>query len=258
MARSVFLMYHELERPGRALRESDSGYVRYVVPEDWFRAQMRTLDASGARGTSVGAWLQEPSAPLVITFDDGCESDWVVAAPVLREHGFGATFYVSSGLVGRRGFMAPGQVRELADAGFEIGCHSATHRFLPHLDDAELRAEVVDAKARLEDTIGRAVEHFSCPGGRWDRRVEKTVRRAGYRTMATSRTATNGPSSNRFRLGRVPILRDVSLPRFERICRGDLLGLRVQQIALDTAKRSLGDALYTRVRSLTLGNLLNR
>jgi len=95
MARSVFLMYHELERPGRALRESDSGYVRYVVPEDWFRAQMRTLDASGARGTSVGAWLQEPSAPLVITFDDGCESDWVVAAPVLREHGFGATFYVS-------------------------------------------------------------------------------------------------------------------------------------------------------------------
>jgi peptidoglycan/xylan/chitin deacetylase (PgdA/CDA1 family) len=237
MAGTVFLMYHELERPGRAPSESDSGYVRYVVPEGWFRAQMRAL---------------------VITFDDGCESDWVVAAPVLREHGFGGTFYVSSGLVGRRGFMAPGQVRALADAGFEIGCHSATHRFLPHLDDAELRAEVVDAKARLEDTIGWPVEHFSCPGGRWDRRVEETVRGAGYRTMATSRTATNAPSSNRFRLGRVAILRDVSLPRFERICRGGLLGLRVQQIALDTAKRSLGDALYTRVRSLTLGNLLNR
>jgi peptidoglycan/xylan/chitin deacetylase (PgdA/CDA1 family) len=258
MAGTVFLMYHELERPGRPLCDRDAGYVRYVVPEESFRAQMRTLGEVAAHGASVGGWLQDPAASVVITFDDGCESDWVVAAPILKEHGFAATFYVSSGFVGRRGFMRPDQVRALADAGFEVGCHSATHRFLPHLTDGELREEVVDAKATLEDMIGRPVEHFSCPGGRWDRRVERFIRRAGYRTMATSRPGTNGASSNRFRLARVPILRDVSPLRFERICRGDLLGLRVQQLALDAAKRSLGDTLYTRVRSLTLGNFQNR
>jgi len=30
----VFLMYHELELPGRKLSQSEPGYVRYILPLD--------------------------------------------------------------------------------------------------------------------------------------------------------------------------------------------------------------------------------
>ena len=33
----VFLMYHELEMPGRALCQREPGYTRYVLPLDDFR-----------------------------------------------------------------------------------------------------------------------------------------------------------------------------------------------------------------------------
>jgi hypothetical protein len=44
---TVFLMYHVLQRPGRSLCSADPGYVRYVVEETEFRAQLSRM-RSGA------------------------------------------------------------------------------------------------------------------------------------------------------------------------------------------------------------------
>ena len=52
---NVFLMYHELERPGRSLSQTDPGYVRYIVTENDFRAQMEWINKSGFAGTSASA-----------------------------------------------------------------------------------------------------------------------------------------------------------------------------------------------------------
>ena len=39
----VFLMYHELELPGRQLIQSEPGYMRYILREAIFRAQIDWL-----------------------------------------------------------------------------------------------------------------------------------------------------------------------------------------------------------------------
>src|SRR6478752_6109976 len=104
MVPTVYLMYHELEQAGRSLCRSENGYVRYVVAVEAFRDQMRAIARAGLRGTSVGEALDGSARCVAITFDDGCESDYLIAAPVLLEFGFTATFYVVSGFIDAPGY----------------------------------------------------------------------------------------------------------------------------------------------------------
>jgi len=252
---NVFLMYHELERPGRPLSQTDPGYVRYIVTEDDFRAQMEWISKSGFAGVSVGASLREPDRPaVVITFDDGCETDLLVAPPILKQFGFGATFYVTSGFLGKPGFMSATQLRELRELGFEIGCHSMTHPYLPDVEEAGLRREIVTAKNDLEQIVGTPVEHFSCPGGQCDDRVIAIAREGGYSSVATSEIRANEADTDRFALGRVAILRGVPLGIFSQICDGRILWkLRLRDRTNRAAKRALGNSSYDRLRSMLLG-----
>ncbi len=251
----VFLMYHELERPGRALCQPGPGYARYAVSESDFRNQMQSLLKDGWQGLNVTQFLSLASAKSVtITFDDGSETDLLCGAPVLKEAGFGATFYVTVGWVGKPGYLSPGQLRELCDLGFEIGCHSATHPYLTDIDDRQLCEETAGAKNLLEQITGRAVNHFSCPGGRWDDRVLKAVKTAQFRSMATSRTMVNSPLTDPFMLGRVAVLRNTGPEAFARICRGEgLFGTRLLETTRAAAARLLGNSAYDSIRSWLLG-----
>jgi peptidoglycan/xylan/chitin deacetylase (PgdA/CDA1 family) len=252
--RTVFLMYHELELPDRPLCQSEPGYLRYILSAHDFLAQMERLKMADWRGVSITSALGfEDTQSVAITFDDGCESDLLTAAPMLRKLDFGATFYVTAGFLGRRGYMSPAQLRELSNLGFEIGCHSMTHAYLSDLDDAGLQREIAEAKLQLEQIIGKPVEHFSCPGGRYNRRVVEIVREAGYRSMATSRAHANSPSTDAFELGRIPVMRETTLNTFEELYRGDALWrITMQNAVRNTAKRLLGNSLYDRIRSFML------
>jgi len=253
----VYLMYHELQLPGRAPCQKGSGYVRYVIAEPDFRAQLSCLKNAGLRGMSVGEALDHPSitqAGTVITFDDGCETDLIAAAPLLREAHFNATFYIVAGHLGRRGYLSPAKLRELEELKFEIGCHSMTHAPLTNLDSRQLQVEIVEAKERLEQLLGKPVDHFSCPVGRWNQRVAELARQAGYRSVATSRIGRNLPGTNPFRLARVAVIRGISLADFNRLCHGEGLLVRQVQVALlSLAKNVLGHS-YEKVRSVLLAS----
>ena len=76
------------------------------------------------------------------------------------------------------------QVREIADAGFEIGSHSVSHPVMTSLDDESLRFELVQSKMQIERQIGRQVTSFCYPNGQpfdFDERVKTMVSEAGYR-----------------------------------------------------------------------------
>ena len=251
----TYLMYHELEIPGRRLCNSDPGYERYVLLEREFREQMEFLKAKGCQGLSVGQALAFPrGSNICITFDDGSETDLLAAALILHHNGFGATFYITTGWLGKPGHLSASQLKELSGQGFEIGCHSMTHAMLSDLDEAGLQREIADAKSQLEQITGKPVEHFSCPGGRYDDRVVRVARAAGYRSVATSRIHANSPDTDVFALGRVAILRGMSAKDFAAICSGDALRrLRTQGKLRDAAKQLLGNSFYDRVREVLLG-----
>lgn len=250
-------MYHELERAGRPLCSTDAGYVRYVVAESDFRAQMEHIAASGKRGVGVSAWLDGDAASavhsVVITFDDGCETDLVAAAPILREYGFGATCYLTVDFLGRPGFLSRAQVRDLAATGLEIGCHSMSHAFLSDLDDGALHREVVESKRELEQIAGVVVRSFSCPGGRFDERLLPLARTVAYDSVTTSRTVWNEHRRPPGLLGRFAIVRDMEMPQFIATLDGrDVRARRLRASVLGAAKSLLGNSLYEKLRSRML------
>lgn len=250
----VFLMYHELELPGRALVESERGYVRYILSADKFRSQVEWLCQEGWRGLSVTEALRfESDQAVAITFDDGCETDVITAAPILKEAGFGATFYVTAGRVGSPGFLSPQQLRELHASGFEIGCHSMSHAYLNDIGPEQLHSEVVGSRSRLQDLTGASIDHFSCPGGRYDDRALAIAREAGYRSVANSRASANDATTDSYHLGRVAIMRSVSRSGFARICQDQgLWKMRLAETLRGGAKSVVGNRGYDSIRRLLL------
>jgi len=254
-SRIVFLMYHELEVAGRKLCQSEPGYVRYILPVDTFRSQMAWLKKSGWRGLSVGeALLYPPEPSICITFDDGCETDFIAAAPVLREFGFNATFYLTAGFLGTPGYLNASQVRDLDAQGFQIGCHSMTHPYLSDLPEPELKREIADAKLHIESVVGHPIEHFSCPGGRYDQRTLQMARQAGFATVANSQSCANSSGTSPYELGRVAMLRDLTIEEFSATCQGSGLWKKhLQHQVRRRVQRVLGNHVYDYLRAVLLG-----
>jgi peptidoglycan/xylan/chitin deacetylase (PgdA/CDA1 family) len=255
-SRIVFLMYHELQLPGRKLCQSEPGYVRYILPLETFRSHLDWMKKSGFQGLNVSEALRYPAEPSVcITFDDGCETDLIAASPMLREFRFKATFYLTAGFLGTPGYLTANQVRELDAQGFEIGCHSMTHSYLSDLAEPELKREIVDAKFQIEQIVGHPIEHFSCPGGRFNRRTLEMARRAGFRTVANSLFHANSSRTRRYDLGRVAMLRDMPLAEFAATCRGQgLWKRRLQHTSRRSVQRLLGNRVYDQLRKALLRN----
>ncbi len=257
----LYLMYHEIETPGQPLCHNEPGYVRYVLREQDFRQQIEWLQKEGIRGLSVSQALDKNAGKrqhdkrVAITFDDGCASDLSVAIPLLKQVGFGGTFYITLGFLGRPGYLLPNQVREIADAGFDVGCHSMTHPYLSDLDESGLHHEIADARIQLEQITGKPVHNFSCPGGRWTPQVARIAREAGYRSVATSRIAVNRPGDDPFQLGRIAVMRHTTFADYKNLCLGkDLWRLQFRDFIRAAIRRILGNSIYDRIRRQALGD----
>ena len=76
-----------------------------------------------------------PNRLVVLTFDDGNKSDTTHVAPLLKRYGFGATFFITEGLnflENKAHYVTWKEVRELHEAGFEIGNHTRRHKNVNH------------------------------------------------------------------------------------------------------------------------------
>lgn len=252
----LYLMYHELQPPGLDISKRDARYRHYIVRAADFRDQLAWLKSSGFEALTVSEALSRSNAvdnAVVITFDDGAASDLTVAVPILKEFGFSATFYLTSGLLGKKGFLGGDQAQELARQGFEIGCHSRSHRSLQHLGESGLEEEIIRAKEELEAIVGIPVEHYSCPGGFWSPLAAEVAKRAGFKSMATSRIGRNSFRTDHYRLARIPIMRGENRDRFKSLCVGSGLFLRQSRALVVRGLRMiLGDSVYEKWRASLL------
>lgn len=115
---------------------------------------------------------------FTLSVDDGHPSD-LKLAELLDRHELQATFYVPMANCEGPPVMSASQLRMLATR-FEIGSHTAEHRFLTHLSRTAAWRQIRDGKAALEDALGRRVSGFCYPGGRYRREHVSLVRAAGF------------------------------------------------------------------------------
>lgn len=76
-------------------------------------------------------------------------------------------------------------IADAAASGLGIGVHSATHRSLPALPDADLHREIVESRDIIQRRAGVTPMFFAYPYGLWNDRVRRAVQSAGYRAAFT-------------------------------------------------------------------------
>ena len=135
-----------------------------------------------------------------VSFDDGHPSWRDVVVPVLAELDVPATFFLTTGLVGRPGNLTWADCRDLVAAGHRLGSHTVTHPRLADCHDDDALREIVASKWDLEDQLGVEVRDFAAPYGNpavdFRARDVEAVREAGYRSFATTRRPAMRPGDS--------------------------------------------------------------
>lgn len=100
------------------------------------------------------------------------------------------------------------EVRDAAGNGMEFGAHTVSHPILAHVDRAQLRAEIEGSKRRLEEELGRTVEHFCYPNGSasdFTTEAVDVVRACGFQTATTTTIGLVSPGDDAWRLRRIGV-----------------------------------------------------
>lgn len=181
--------------------------------------QVRVAD----RGTGKPAmtWLggislipENDRAIVTFAFDDGYESDYTEARPVLDKYHFPATSYVVGSMVGSPERLSLDQLKSLQDLnGWDISSHSFTHSNLTARARPEIEDDLSLSKQFLErNGLYRGSEHFAYPYGEFDTEDLRSLVQKYFKTARTTEgPAETLPPSDPYRL-RVMMVTNTTSP----------------------------------------------
>jgi peptidoglycan/xylan/chitin deacetylase (PgdA/CDA1 family) len=165
-----------------------------------------TLDqvkAYWTRGVSLG-----PGKPIVLTFDNGYQSQYTNALPVLRRLGWVGNEMIQLDFINltSQGGLSDAQVRGMISAGWELDTQGMTHYDLITASPSRLHYEVFTARQQLRQRYGVLVDWFAYPSGHYNAPVITALRAAGFDGSMTVLPGWASPSEDPFRLPRLRVL----------------------------------------------------
>jgi peptidoglycan/xylan/chitin deacetylase (PgdA/CDA1 family) len=204
------LMYHVINPPPPGAKFPGL----YVTPEE-FSAQMHALAAAGfhavtmdqmranwTRGTPLPA-----GRPIVVSFDNGYQSQYTQALPVLHQLGWvGVENMQLTGLPPSQGGLSEAQISRLVAAGWELDTQGISHADLITLSPAALHQQVAVAREEVRRRYHVPVNWFCYPSGHYNAGVLAEVRAAGYVGSTTVVPGWATPSEDPYRLPRLRVL----------------------------------------------------
>jgi peptidoglycan/xylan/chitin deacetylase (PgdA/CDA1 family) len=206
----AILMYHVINPPPAGAKFPGL----YVAPQE-FAAQMRALADAGfhtvtmdqvlanwTRGTPLPA-----GKPIVVSFDNGYQSQLTQALPVLRRLGWvGVENIQLTGLPPSQGGLSQAQVSQLVAAGWELDTQGISHADLITLGASALHEQVAVAREELRRRYHVPVNWFCYPSGHYNATVVAAVKAAGYVGSTTVVPGWAAPGEDLYRLPRLRVL----------------------------------------------------
>lgn len=242
-------MYHDLykEQPLSWLPRSAT---EFHISEQSFKSHLSLIKDSGMPVLSISDFLsgKETRDSMVLTFDDGWLGSFELAVPLLQSFGFKATFFVTSGFVGRKGFCQPEHLIKAVRAGMEIGVHGATHCMLSSCSENKISSELSSCKSFIESVIHQEVVHASLPGGDSTDQVVLIARKLGFKSMSTSTPGINHAQTGPYQLMRIGIRDTTSESDMQRYCHFNVHNESFRSRLLHPFKVLLGMKNYSKLR----------
>jgi peptidoglycan/xylan/chitin deacetylase (PgdA/CDA1 family) len=194
--RSMIFCYHGV---GSLNLRVDPSVLR--VDPDVFCTQVELLLRGGFEFVTVAEFAERsagdrpPPGLVALSFDDGMDDNHSHVMPTLRTYGVTATFYVTTGLMGKPNpwlaqatgarMMTVEELRDLVAADFEIGAHTVTHPDLSTLSYDECLHEAYESRMELERLLGISVRTFAYPFCEYGPHAVAAVRDAGFEAAVT-------------------------------------------------------------------------
>jgi peptidoglycan/xylan/chitin deacetylase (PgdA/CDA1 family) len=215
-------MYHHI---GDLPPDADAVRRDLTVPADVFDGQMKYLSDKGFHTVHLvdvvnhlrsGAPL--PEKPIVITFDDGYDDNYLNAFPTLKDHGFSGTFFVITGRADNQsaGYLTWSQIEEMAANGMEIGSHTLDHRFNLGAFPRSLQwNEIKPAYDALAQHLPGGPLVFAYPSGSYNATTISILHELGYTAAVTTITGVVQSSATPLQLKRIRIRGKWSVGDFE-------------------------------------------
>ncbi len=168
------------------------------ISTDIFEQHLQYLKDSGYYSVSWEEWQSAklsktplPGKAVLLTFDGGYLDFFQYAFPLLKRFDFTATVFLVTESIGKTNswekadseqvqLMEWPEIRQLRDAGIEVGSMSATYQPLTGLSPTEIVREASKSRAILEYGLGKSVRCFAYPYGNVDKIVEHLVGAIGY------------------------------------------------------------------------------
>jgi len=237
--RIPILLFHNIDGPGRYAisRHEFRQYLEIIKNENIQIISLKTLHEMMLKNQAATT----PS--MVITIDDDYKNIARIAAPMLREYGYPATFFVYTGQISHRPQegMAWDDLRRLQKEGFDVQSHSHSHTAFhePYHGESDddyakrVDTEVVMSRRILEENLGHTIWCFAYPMGYKSAYIEKRLKEAGYELVLTT-DARPADTTMQYH---------GSLDRFTIQQGPDPWGLFASQVSL--AKRALKDSELT-------------
>lgn len=218
---------------------------RYKHSRRQFGEYLDTVAASGL--PVVASPGRKAAGPTVqFTFDDG-GSGALLAAELLEARGWRGLFFVTTDLVGSRGFLSADQIVDLAGRGHRIGSHSCSHPdVFRDLTEAQMQREWKNSRRFLEDVLGTEVVDVSVPGGDLSGTAVRQAAAAGYQHVYTSEQTTQPwQQADVLCFGRMAMVSSTSpqtLSRWLNYPRAGVLPEKLQRLTKSGIKRVIGPA----------------
>lgn len=124
-----------------------------------------------------------PDRMVVLTFDDATASQYSVVAPLLKEYGFGATFFIcefSPNFSDTSKYMNWRQIRELDRMGFEIANHTRNHPAIAKLTEDKILEQLNYIERKCDSMKIKRPMTFAYPGYSLSLPVTKILEDKGY------------------------------------------------------------------------------
>ena len=134
-------------------------------------------------------------------------------------------------------YLKPSDLKTLADAGFDFGCHTKTHVHARNLSADEMETEIAQPARQIEDAAGKPVRAFSFPFG--------SARDCGPEFTRFMQASSERHNMRRYFYTYGPINRD---PAGSHIFRSSVGRMRASELAAELEAVSLLRTAYANIR----------
>lgn len=195
------IVYHSVDESGSCISISQSRFKRHMemIKESGYRTiTVRELVDLLLKGVEI------PDNTVVLTFDDGFESNYNTAFPLLKELGLTATIFLTTDFISKKctwdkeddipelPLLSWEMIEEMSKAGIDFLPHTATHPHLPLISDDQKRDEFRRSRKIIEDKLNIRCDILCYPYAEFDNNVIRILKEEKFVAALAGRPEHNG------------------------------------------------------------------